>query len=298
MAAVNDKALREMNSEYRNICRKYSKFSKIETLLRTMRKGIFLETISLKLNKAKYFDKFYKKCNVLDENKCISKNTKIVVYMCVVGKYDSIYEPIVLMDNTDYFIITDLDIPKDSVWKKIAIDKSKFQGKSNVEINRYYKLHPHEVFKDCEYSIYIDGNIRIVEDISYIIANMRDSNLIYGVFRHPDRDCIYTEFNYVMRLKRFVNEREKYKKQIADYIKDGFPKHFGLYENTILIRKHDEEKVIKLMDAWWNELMLHSFRDQLSFPYVMWKEGWSERDICVLGYDLKDCNWERYYLHK
>ena len=54
--------------------------------------------------------------------------------MCVVGKYDSIYEPIVLMDNTDYFIITDLDIPKDSVWKKIAIDKSKFQGKSNVEI--------------------------------------------------------------------------------------------------------------------------------------------------------------------
>ena len=35
MAAVNDKALREMNSEYRNICRKYSKFSKIETLLIT-----------------------------------------------------------------------------------------------------------------------------------------------------------------------------------------------------------------------------------------------------------------------
>ena len=77
------------------------------------------------------------------------------------------------------------------------------------------------------------------------------------------------------------------KRQIAAYKREGFPRHYGLYENSILIRKHKDEEVRRLMEAWWDEYMRYPTRDQLSLPYVIRKFGYDRSTIHIMGKNLE-----------
>ena len=46
-----------------------------------------------------------------------------------------------------------------------------------------------------------------------------------------------------------------------------------MVETNILLRKHNDEKCVLLDNAWATELLQQSHRDQLSFNYVCWKQG-------------------------
>lgn len=205
-----------------------------------------------------------------DLKKIDLENKKIAIYTCVIGKYDFPKEPIYVSEQCDYYIITDQEINKDSIWKKIDIPISLLNGMKGNELNRYIKLHPHEFFKEYEWSIYIDGNVRIICDLLPMVENMGES--IIGVHVHNFRDCAYDEgkaFKHNRRLSQFY---PNVCKQLLFYQKEGFPKHYGLYENTVLIRKHGDIRCINLMLHWWDQLLKFSFRDQISLPYIIWKE--------------------------
>ena len=63
---------------------------------------------------------------------------------------------------------------------------------------------------------------------------------------------------------------------------------FGLFECTIIVTDLHNNKGIELLDKWWNEFIKsESMRDQISLPYVIWKNGYSIDDIGNLGYNLK-----------
>ena len=61
------------------------------------------------------------------------------------------------------------------------------------------------------------------------------------------------------------------KPQMDRYKKEGFPENYGLLQSNILLRKHNKQDCIKLMEEWFNEIKNGSHRDQLSFNYVSWK---------------------------
>lgn len=73
-------------------------------------------------------------------------------------------------------------------------------------------------------------------------------------------------------------------KQIKQYRKEGFPKNFGLYACGIMIRKNTSE-IINFMELWYSEICKYSHRDQISFPYILWKtpikvDTMNFRDVC------------------
>jgi hypothetical protein len=78
------------------------------------------------------------------------------------------------------------------------------------------------------------------------------------------------------------------KRQIATYKKEGFPRHYGLYENSILIRNHHDEPTRRLMEEWWVEYLKYSTRDQLSLPYLIWKLGYDKKNIHIIGHNLRN----------
>ncbi|MBL4693043.1 MAG: hypothetical protein JKY92_06910, partial [Magnetovibrio sp.] len=57
------------------------------------------------------------------------------------------------------------------------------------------------------------------------------------------------------------------------YLADNIPLDLKLFENNFLLRRHNAPDVVKLMEAWWEQMNTHSHRDQLSLPYVAWKQG-------------------------
>ena len=73
-------------------------------------------------------------------------------------------------------------------------------------------------------------------------------------------------------------------KQMEAYKKEGMPLKFGLPQSGIIIRKHNDEKCKKLMEAWWQEIKNHSKRDQLSFTYALWKN--KDVNVCYLDKNI------------
>ena len=212
------------------------------------------------------------------------REMKIAVYSCIIGRYDTIIEPVLVEPEVDYYMITDQFIPESSTWKKIDATKLEDYGRmSNMMLNRKIKILQTEQLRKYDYSIYIDGNIEIIAGMSPIIAQMKTYQI--GLHFHRSRDCIYDEVVAVKHLKQI--QGKEMDAQVNEYKKKGFPKHYGLYENSIIVRDNRSNDMIKLMEAWWDELCLHPTRDQLSLPYVVWKQGYNKENIFIMGNDLE-----------
>ena len=66
---------------------------------------------------------------------------------------------------------------------------------------------------------------------------------------------------------------DELKKQVDIYKKEGFPTQFGMREFSIIVREHNNSELKTLMDDWWKQVTIYTMRDQISFPYVLWKNN-------------------------
>ena len=136
--------------------------------------------------------------------------------------------------------------------------------------NRWHKLHPHILFPQYESSIYIDSNIDVKTAFLFEeIESRKDARFLAPA--HADCDCIYKE---IKRCIKEGNETKENTEKIRRLLKDaGFPKNYGLTENSIVYRRHNDGSVISLMDEWWGIVSSLSHRDQLSLSFLLWKRG-------------------------
>ena len=54
---------------------------------------------------------------------------------------------------------------------------------------------------------------------------------------------------------------------------ENFPENYGLFDTSILFRRHNQYQVIRVMDLWCEVLSKYSRRDQLSFPFAIRQEN-------------------------
>ncbi len=195
----------------------------------------------------------------------MKKNNK-VIYTIITSDYDYLRKPRHICDDYDYICFTDQRIKNPGVWKIKRIRNEK--GIDLHKLQRHIKICPHLYLQDYCFSVYVDGNIRIIGDLSeYIGKYMKSSDML--CVTHPDRHDVYMEAEECIRLNKDTSE--KIQKQIKRYKEEGFPKDSGLIVSSVLARNHMNQKVINVMNAWWNEVRNESVRDQLSFGYVCWK---------------------------
>jgi hypothetical protein len=131
------------------------------------------------------------------------------------------------------------------------------------------KILPHLYFPYAEYSLWIDGSVEIISPISLntlIERYLRSSDI--AVFKHRVRKCIFTEAEACIRSKR--DNPNTIRRQIAKYKYESYPRSRGLAECCVILRRHTP-KIQLLNEVWWDEIVRHSRRDQLSFDFVCWK---------------------------
>lgn len=215
------------------------------------------------------------------------QNKKFVVYTCITGGYDLPKEPLYYSENIDYVMFTTEESfygQEVSGWNCCEIP-SEVNAKNNSLINRYIKLHPFDLFGGkYDVAIYVDGNIKIMSDIS-VLSELINPNIGMGIHKHSCRVCVYDEID-VCRLIGKGND-EKLKEQSEKYKIEGFPKNYGLLECNVLVTDLQSNGAKKIYEAWWNELVAtDSGRDQVSLPYVCWKQNISIEDIGTLGLNV------------
>lgn len=134
-----------------------------------------------------------------------------------------------------------------------------FTGDGGVMEAKEYKILSHR-YIDSDISVWLDGNIELlIPEEEFIKEFLGDADI--GLFKHPYRDCIYDE------AVADVGRIEMLKPQVDYYRSQGYPEKNGLYECGVLVRRNTANE---FNEAWWEE-MKWSSRDQISFPYVLWK---------------------------
>ena len=211
-------------------------------------------------------------------------NKRIVVYTCITGNYDNVLEPLFPSKDIDYFLFTDTQkqVDKNSKWQIKSIDNLNIDSFSHSEKNRYLKLNPNKIFKDnYDYSIYIDGNIQVVLNPKVLINRI---NPKYGIalHKHRCRNDIYTEYKVCKLLNK--GNKINLNKQIEKYKKENFPSQYGMAEANVIVTDLKNEFSSHLFSDWWDEyISSKSGRDQMSLPYVLWKNNIKVSEISTLG---------------
>ena len=206
---------------------------------------------------------------------------RVAVYTVIFGAYDEIIEPISSPDNVDYYIITDQDVNLvNSAWEKVDISDfiTGLEGLSNSEKNRYFKMNPFKVFNEYKYSIYIDGNIQVVTDLTEFVNRIGESDI--ATHQHFCRNCVYDECEAVLVAKKDSAENINRHRQL--FVDTHMPKNYGLMECNVIARRHSI-RCEEIMKMWWKEFLEYSKRDQLSLPHVLYENGIKVEDVATLG---------------
>jgi hypothetical protein len=227
------------------------------------------------VNEAREFDGY----NRVDVDVWVNQNKKYwysppsidgkkVVYTCITGGYDALKDPNYVTDEFDYICFTDNTDIESNVWDIRPLPKE-CEELTQVKKQRYIKINAHKVLQDYDISIWVDGCVSLNGDLNKLLSDVITDNVSVYVPKHPQRNCTYKESKTVLSLRR--DAKEIVEPQMKKYMEEGFPKDYGLLQSNILIRKHNNEDCIRLMEAWNNEVMNGSHRDQLSFNYCCWK---------------------------
>lgn len=213
-------------------------------------------------------------------------NRTVSVYTCITGGYDQPVEPI-YYPETEKFVLFSDDLPSsaESAWHGIPLDK--VPGlKPEMNANRYCKMHPYTLFAQEDYSIYLDGNMQVVSDLTALTEIARKSKVGIAMHRHPMRNCAYVEAEVCIASHR--GNPEAIKKQMKKYREEGFPDDFGFCEATVIVCDLSNPNGKRILESWWDEFCRSgSGRDQLALPYVIWKNGFAVNDIGSLGCNLQ-----------
>ena len=207
---------------------------------------------------------------------------RLVVYTCVTGGYDSPARPSVLPDWADYVCFDGSLAPS---------------GLDSTQRSRYHKLNPHVVLPEgYEYSLWIDGNIDILSDGFYEkLQQMMDSGVLYAGIHHPQRDDVFDE-----SVRILMNDRESFGRlvRVTRFLKkEGMPRHWGLDETNVILRKHNASEVVRFDEFWWEMLSRWTSRDQMTQSYCLWKTGLRHEYILPEGLSAQNSPWFKYTRH-
>ncbi len=217
---------------------------------------------------------------------------RTVVYTVAISDWDMPTLHSYISPDCDYVCFTDsaalLSIGHYGVWNIKPLARMEATG---ALANRWHKLHPHILFPQYERSIYIDSNIDIKTGFLFEqIEKRQDSSLLIPV--HHDCNCIYKEIKRCLKEKVETRENaEKIKKLLKGA---GFPKNYGLAENSIVYRAHNDKEIISLMEEWWGILSSLSHRDQLSLSFLLWKRGIAVSEITLPNARYDERNFHFY----
>lgn len=229
--------------------------------------------------------------------------SKTIVYSAITGNHDDAAKSLLSSlapaeQDVEYVLYTDNPV-KNSI--KVADDCFQYQSPKGSIVwqikplvwfhplckrrtARFCKINPHIfIGEEATHTIWLDGtqvikeNVKLVESLLPLLKN----NFV-STFKHPERICIYQELNACIKFRK--DNKTLMQQQIADYRREGYPAYNGLVETSCVLRKQGEEAA-EFNKHWWAEIERNSYRDQLSFNYVAWKN--KQKYGLIPGHRLK-----------
>ncbi len=196
------------------------------------------------------------------------RKAEIVVYTAISDTYDRLIQHKYISREFDYVCFTNDDIKNPGIWE---IRKLKNKNLDQIRTARYHKLFPNHLFNhEYQYTVWIDANIDVLDDkLEQRINELIKNDELLAVNVHDKRNCIYEEAKECIKTQK--DNPQIIEEEVKFLQKEHYPKDNGLFETNIIFRKHSSEKIFNAMNGWWHMICNFSYRDQLSFNYILWK---------------------------
>lgn len=228
---------------------------------------------------------------ISEEDKAFMQSCKAVVSTCAFGGGDDLYQPIGM---------SELSLKKVcyvAFWDEITLAAQESEGHTfgaNHSIGNWRiilvkdlpfrdqrlngkipKMLGHRLFPNSRYSIWVDSKSQFRRDpLGVLEALLWRTDSTLAISEHGARSSVYDEANAVVKKNKATPEEVEV--QLAQYRKDGLPESNrfngkkALAEASIIVREHTPV-TNAFMCLWFNEVVRFTSRDQLSFPYVLWR---------------------------
>lgn len=194
-----------------------------------------------------------------------SNNTetkRIAIYTALTGDYDDVNEILYKENAVDYLLFTNNRNLCSSTWQVVYVESEL----DNLLLSREIKMLPHKYLGEkYEASIYIDANAVVYGELSKVVNYLSDK-VSFAVSKHSERKSVKEEIDTI--VQRIYNNNEPYV-QYERYVKEGFDDNSGLAECGLLVRKHNDKALLKVMESWWKEFQNGIRRDQISILPVI-----------------------------
>lgn len=212
-----------------------------------------------------------------------------MILSAVMGGYDRPKRPLAQSVDTRWELVTDEVLRDANGWCDTRRLPATWQNPRRA--SKIPKCRPWW-FTDDPFVIWVDASIEVLSPD--FVAMCREVCPPGGVaaFRHPARDCIYTELAHSLAMPKYKGERMA--EQCATYARDeAYPHHAGLWACGVLVR--DRSPQVEFMGGMWlDEIDRWSTQDQLSFPVVCRRLG---IDVTPLPGNLLDNEWVKVHPH-
>lgn len=239
----------------------------------------------LEKDKYEYLKTKYPDIQTLED---LNTDNRIAIITAIYGNYDNIKEHNIHMkDKVDWYCFTNnvnmksnlwniINTPyhihdiQDSTYRKYKNYYDKNKKTKNMMAAKYYKIKSHkiDILKKYDYIVWIDGSIFLQNNFINNIQTLINKKYQLINFKHSIRTNIKDEVIVSKKIFKYINQ--DLDNQYKTYIKEGFQDNNGLFENTIIIRKNNSN-IEKLFDEWWIHNLKYSYQDQISYPFVLWK---------------------------
>lgn len=145
------------------------------------------------------------------------------------------------------------------------------------------------------WSVYLDGSLSPKGRLTALVEGWLDKADM-ALFKHPHRSCAYAEIDAcVARSKITAQDGEKVR---SHFMLAGFPKDFGLWALGMIARRtHSNSLQIFAMPLVFHYVAQHVARDQLWFPFVLWKLKEAPRRVHTIDADIFDNTYFSFRRH-
>ena len=210
---------------------------------------------------------------------------KIAVITAIYGGCDTLKEWVRQDIPCDFYCFSDTVFqPEKSMWKVIREPyhlNSEYAltpafAKSNIRA-KYYRMQGHKIpmlaNHDC--LLWVDASMRGGNPV-FVSDMVNYAGEMFALYTHPSRECAYAEAVFSAGIPKY--KTEPLIDQIAAYRAAGLPENYGLWATGVIPRTVNP-LTNKIFDDWFSECVSWSIQDQVSLPYVLWKNGMTPNNI-------------------
>lgn len=215
---------------------------------------------------------------------------RVVVYTAITGNYDMLQAAAIKVPGWDYLCFTDGNVVAKQGWEIRALPPSDLD---QIRLARLPKILAHRFLNDYDISIWVDANIGIACDLAaFCKMALADTDIAF--FRHGvRRRSVAAEIDACLQANKAPYEVMT--RQYQSYRDKGFPDDAGIIPETgVIVRRHHRRHVRAAMEKWWVELLRHSTRDQISLPYIIWRNALA---FTLLDWNVRETPWFSYRPH-